>query len=139
MTKTIKEALTRTGLEGCLTQWAVSMLRTRITQSVLGSSRLIRAVNRDTLYGGVIPLLVCLIMMGEFILDRSLVKVVTYAGGVPLSGIMEGALKKMRMFVARYELGINPTETECMLFTIKKRIPKFYPPRLSEQRFAPRI
>lgn len=42
-TKTIKEPITRTGLEGCLTYWILSLLKTRIIISDLVGSYLILA------------------------------------------------------------------------------------------------
>lgn len=47
-TKAVKKLLTRMGIEGCLTQWTLSMLRTRIIQFYLRECHLIIAERKET-------------------------------------------------------------------------------------------
>lgn len=48
-TEAIKEGLTKMGLEGYLTNWIVSMQRTRLIQSDRSGSHMTRAASRGTL------------------------------------------------------------------------------------------
>jgi len=48
-----------------------------------------------------------------------------------ICNIMEGALKKLSDWAKSFDLGVNPTRTELMLFTKKTKIPNFNLPRLN--------
>lgn len=98
MSKDIKEALTRMGLEAYLTHCIVYLLRTRIIQSALRGNHLTRAVSRDSPNGGTIS---------PVLYADDLVILVSEVFPSIMSEIMEGALEKICLWIVRCGLGGN--------------------------------
>ncbi|XP_070075512.1 uncharacterized protein [Drosophila takahashii] len=92
--------------------------------------------------GGVLSPLLWLINMNDILreLNSGGVKVVAYADDVVLlvsgpfpdgiSNIMTGALNRLNEWAKTCGLGINPSETELMLFTRRTKIPTYSKPKI---------
>jgi ribonuclease HI len=128
------------GVEDWATAWIGAMLRGRIIESCLGSGRIERQVTRGTPQGGVLSPLLWLLVVDEFLESPAAraTHVVAYADDIALlvtgkfpstlSEILTSALRELEEWANRGGLGINPSKTELVLFTRRRKVEDFRRP-----------
>ena len=141
-TSAIQQALANLDVEEYISNWLVTMLKSRIITASLGNSVKSKQVERGTPQGGVISPLLWLIVVNTILMELGNrgIKVVAYADDVVIllsgmfpdviSDIMSGALVLLSNWATDSGLGVNPSKTELVLFTTKTKIPSLNLPRL---------
>ena len=139
----IQLALSKLGVHNAVNRWLLNMLRSREVTSTIGSNSSTRFVSRGTPQGGVISPLLWLLVINDVLLDLkdSGVKVVAYADDVvmlatgfctnTISKKLELALSRLSDWANRCGLGVNPSKTELILFTRRKKVPQIKLPKLN--------
>ncbi|XP_058982786.1 uncharacterized protein LOC131804232 isoform X1 [Musca domestica] len=122
--------------------WIDTMLSSRIINSSIGEIYIRKSVTRGTPQGGVLSPLLWLLVINNIIMDLEVTgtKVVAYADDVVLliagkfvqtiSDLMQGALVTLSRWARRNGLGVNPSKTELVIFTKRRKYPTFTPPKL---------
>ncbi|XP_073811046.1 uncharacterized protein [Musca autumnalis] len=118
------------------------MLSGRIINSNIGETSIRKSVTRGTPQGGVLSPLLWLLVINEILkeFDQLRIKTVAYADDVvimitgkfpqTLSELMQGALVKLSRWAHNNGLGVNPSKTELVLFTNKRKVKPFTLPTL---------
>ncbi|XP_046811157.1 uncharacterized protein LOC124420850 [Lucilia cuprina] len=129
-------ALANLDVEEYISNWLVTMLKSRIITASLGNSVKSKRVERGTPQGGVISPLLWLIVVNTILkeLDNRGIKVVAYADDVVIlvsgmfpdviSDIMSGALVLLSNWATDSGLGVNPNSKLSWKLNIQHRVKK---------------
>ena len=130
------------GVDDWMTRWIESMLDGRIIDSTLGTGKIEKRVTRGTPQGGVLSPLLWLLVVDELLSSAvaKTVRIVAYADDIALlvsgkfpstlSEILESALGELGRWAERGGLRINPSKTELVLFTRRRKVEDFRRPRV---------
>lgn len=144
-TASIRNALEKAGAEGAIVDWIDNMLKSRIINSEMAGDAVKKTVTRGTPQGGVISPLLWLLVVDQVLesMKAKGFKVVAYADDVvilisgkhlpTITNLMESALLHLSKWSKQNGLGVNPAKTELVLFTKKRKIQDFTPPKMDGQ------
>ena len=140
--KSIISSCKEHGIDDTTTYWIYKMLKHRVVNSYLEDTKITVYVSKGCPQGGVLPPLLYILVKDSLLtkLNNLGYNSLSFADDlfVLLSGLfvntlcslMESAFKIIEEWCSEHEQKANPDKTKLVLFTRKRSIEGFYPPKL---------